>query len=242
MEYKNSLEQIKESIKHGKLEEKIGYHFFDKELLVTALTHKSYIYYFKQNYTYSNERLEFLGDAVLGLVISEILMSKFPKEHEGTLTKIKSHIVSRQTLHKIADRLNLGEFILLGKSEFTSDNHNKKSIISDAVESLIGAIYLDGDLEAAKLFIKKHFSEFIVKPENNMFFEDYKSLLQEKVQKKFKVKPEYRLVKEEGLEHKKIFFVQTVIKGVPYGSGKGNSKKQAEQNAAKETLKQLKTC
>ena len=239
MKYKNSLEEIKDSIRDGTLERKIGYHFFNKELLLIALTHKSYIYYFKKRYCLSNERFEFLGDAVLGLVISEILIKKFPEENEGILTKIKSHIVSRETLHKIATKLNLGDYILLGRSEFTSNVHNKKSIISDAVESIIGAIYMDGNLEAAKLFIKKHFNEYIAKPEDNIFFEDYKSRLQEKIQKKFKVKPEYKLIKEEGLEHKKVFFVQTIIKGVPYGAGQGKNKKQAEQNAAKETLKQL---
>ncbi len=239
MEYKNSLERIKASIFSGELEKIIGYRFFNKELLLIALTHKSYIYYFKQKYNYSNERLEFLGDAVLGLVISEMLMNKFPDEHEGALTKIKSHIVSRQTLYKIAAKLQLDEFILLGKSEFSSNNHNKKSIISDAVESIIGAIYIDGDLEGAKFFIKKHFSEYMCFDENNVFFEDYKSLLQEKIQKKLKVKPEYRVIKEDGLEHRKIFYVQAFIKNKPYGTGEGKNKKQAEQNAAKATIEIL---
>ncbi len=236
MEYEISLETVKEAILTGQVEEILGYNFFNKELLLIALTHKSYTYFFNQEYMYSNERLEFLGDNVLGLVISEILMSKYPEYKEGTLTKIKSHIVSEITLFNIAKNLNIDKFILLGKSEFTSNNHNKKSIISDAIEAIIGAIYKDGDLEAAKSFIKKHFNNYINIIHDEDFFTDYKSMLQEIVQKRYKIKPEYYTFNEEGPEHEKIFYVRVIINNRNYGEGAGKNKKEAEQNAAKNTI------
>lgn len=239
MEYKLSLNKVKEAILEGEVENKLNYFFNDKELLLIALTHKSYTYYFQKEYTRSNERLEFLGDAVLGLIISEILMEKYPEHHEGTLTKIKSHIVSETTLAAIADKLNLQNYILLGKSEFTSNNHNKNSIVADAVEAIIGAIYKDSNLETAKDFILKHFNNFIEQSNDKNFFTDYKSLLQEIIQKKYKIKPAYKTIKEEGPEHKKIFFVKVVINGKEYGEGKGKNKKEAEQNAAQKTLEML---
>ncbi len=239
MEYKSSLYKIKEAILNGKVEKKLDYIFNNKELLLKALTHKSYTYYFQKEYTFSNERLEFLGDAVLGLIISEILMEKYPDYHEGTLTKIKSHIVSEATLASVADNLNLQDFILLGKSEFTSNNHNRNSIVADAVEALIGAIYIDSNLEIAKNFILKHFSNFIKQSSNKSFYSDYKSLLQEIIQKKYKIKPVYTTIKEEGPEHKKVFFVKVIINGKEFGEGQGKNKKEAEQNAAHKTLEML---
>jgi ribonuclease-3 len=239
MEYKNSLEKVKNSIFEGEVEKILGYNFYNKNLLLIALTHKSYTYYFKKEYILSNERLEFLGDAVLGLVISEILMEKYPEYKEGTLTKIKSRIVSEPILHKIAKELNLEKYILLGKSEFISNNHRKNSIIADAVESIIGAVYKDSGVDAARFFIKKHFYKYIEKSNNENFLTDYKSLLQEVVQKKYKIKPEYRIIKEEGPEHNKMFYVKVSIYNKEYGEGIGKNKKEAEQNAAQNALQHI---
>ncbi len=239
MEYKNSLEKVKNSIFEGEVEKVLGYNFYNKNLLLIALTHKSYTYYFKQEYILSNERLEFLGDAVLGLIISEILMEKYPNYKEGILTKIKSRIVSEAILFKIASQLNLKKFILLGKSEFVSHNHKKNSIIADAIESIIGAIYTDGGLDAARFFIKKHFYKYIEESNNENFLTDYKSMLQEIVQKKYKIKPEYKIVKEEGPEHNKIFHVKVFVKNKEYGKGTGKNKKEAEQNAAQSAIKTI---
>ncbi len=237
MEYKNSLERVKNSIFQGEVEKILGYNFYNKTLLLIALTHKSYIYYFRQEYIFSNERLEFLGDAVLGLVISEILMEKYPDYKEGVLTKIKSRIVSEAVLYKIAKQIHLEKYILLGKSEFVSNNHKKNSIIADAMESIIGAIYKDGGLEAARFFIKKHFNKYIEDSNKENFLTDYKSLLQEIVQKKYKIKPEYKIVKEEGPEHNKMFYVKVYVKNKEYGTGTGKNKKEAEQNAAHNAVK-----
>ena len=240
MKYQNSLYRIKEQILSGELEARLGYYFYNKELLIKALTHKSYTYYFKKEYTSSNERLEFLGDSVLGLIISEFLINKMPAEHEGKLTKIKSFIVSETSLYKVAENIGIERYILLGKSEFSSQNHDKSSIISDAVEAIIGAIYLDGGIEGAKKFIIKHFKKIIEKTIEEGLFIDYKSFLQEVIQKKYKSKPSYKVVKEEGPEHKKIFYVITEINGKEYGTGKGRNKKEAEQHAAKATLEIIK--
>ncbi len=239
MGYEKLIEKIKEKIICGELEKKIGYFFKNKNLLLRAISHKSYTYYFKKNYQESNERLELLGDAVLSLVIIEILLEKFPSFHEGKISSLKAKIVSELALEIIAKELNLDEYILLGRGEYNLGQNKQSSILADTVESIIGAIYKDGGLDEAKKFIKKHFEKIIELCSENKEFLDYKTKLQEIIQKKYKTIPEYVLINEIGPEHDKTFFVKVKIKDKFYGKGSGKTKKEAEQNAAKEAIKKI---
>jgi ribonuclease-3 len=215
------------------LESILGIKFTNKKLLEEAITHKSYA--IEKNKPYWNERLEFLGDSVLSCVVADYLYSKFPDSPEGYLSRIKSQLVSKQTLVKLARELNLGNFILLSRGEESTGGRTRESNLANAIEAIIGAIYLDKGFETAKNFILKHIANKKISLEV-----DYKSKLQEISQAKYKVLPVYKVISETGPEHNKNFEVEVKVKNRILGIGRGKSKKEAEQLAAKEAIKILK--
>lgn len=214
------------------LEEKIGYQFQKKELLTQAVTHSSFSNEQKINKFKNYERLEFLGDAVLELLSSQYFFTAFPEMSEGQMTKMRSSTVCEQALAFCAKDISLGNYILLGKGEEATGGRLRSSIISDVMEAIIGAIYLDGGLAAADSFVKR----FILSDlESKQLFYDSKTILQEKVQKKGK-QLSYRLVEETGPDHSKQFTVEALINGQVESRGTGRTKKAAEQQAAYEVL------
>jgi ribonuclease-3 len=220
------LAQLKE------LEEKISLSFLNKGLLNQSLTHSSYANEFQGSPVYSNERLELLGDAVLKLIISEYLFNKFPAKQEGELTKIRSATVSDVTLANIGRKLGLGEYLLVGSNEARTGGRRRRSNIANAFESILGAIYLDSGIGKARDFVLSAISEEVEKVSSEGFIRDYKSALQEISQKEKWGLPLYRVIKESGPKHKRVFWVQVKIKNRLQGLGRGGSKKDAEQRAA----------
>lgn len=218
------------------LERSIGYRFRNKYLLNQALTHKSYANERYESKSGDNERLEFLGDSVLGIVVSRILYDDCPEQDEGILTRYKSQLVSGATLGRIAKNLQIGEYLLLGKGEEGSGGRRHVSNLLCALEALIGAVYLDGDLKAAFRFINKIFRPEIQLVKEGKGSKDYKSVLQQIVLKKFKTIPSYKIISEIGPDHKKHFVVEVLILGKRHGVGSGPNKKTAEQASAKEAL------
>jgi len=223
----------------SKLEKAIDYEFKDLSLFKEALTHSSYCKKSKKE-AKNNQRMEFLGDSVLELIVNEYIYRKFSTFSEGEMTKIKSVIVSTQTLTKWANNIFLGKFIILGKGEDLTGGRNKSSILAGCFEALLGAIYLDGGTRKAKIFVLQFLKEEILRVIEKDFIRNYKSLLQEISQKEYKCLPDYELIKENGPDHKKLFCVNVKIKEKTYGTGFGDNKKEAEQNAAKDTLKKIK--
>jgi len=226
-------------IDYNAIHHKIGYVFQERALLEKALKHRSILPALNQNRVESNERLELLGDAVLGLVVTEFLFRKLPKKEEGDLTAMKSLLVSRRILARVANELQLGNFMLLSESEIKSGGRKRPSIIADALEALIGAIYLDGGIEAARTFIvKKVLHDFhrILQEEQ---LQNFKSILLEYSQSKNLGAPFYIIRAEEGPDHNKLFTVEVKIQNKTVGVGIGNSKKRAEQNAAQDAVKKL---
>jgi len=221
------------------LESKLNYKFKKKELLKEALTHSSF-YNNKKREINNFQRLEFLGDAVLELTVSEYIYHRFLSLPEGELTKIKSVIVSQRTLAKWANQISLGKFVVLGKGEDSTGGRNKFSVLSDCFEALLGAIYLDGGLKKISKIISPFIEEELKLITQSGYIEDYKTLLQEISQKEMKCLPQYSLIKEKGPDHKKIFCIEVKLKEITYGTGLGESKKEAEQSAAQDALKKLK--
>ena len=216
------------------LEKTIGYEFQNKKLLEQAMTHSSYANEKRLGKIGCNERLEFLGDAVLELVSSEFLYGRHPSLPEGELTKKRAAMVCEPSLAFCAREFSLPGFLLLGKGEDQTGGRERDSIVSDATEALIGAIYLDGGFEAARRFIR----QFILKDmENKQIFKDSKTSLQELVQENGSRTLEYHLVKEEGPDHDKRFTVQVTVNGRILGEGTGHTKKAAEQAAASEAVR-----
>lgn len=210
-------------------EEVIGYHFNNQGLLRQALTHSSYANERHMKKHSDNERLEFLGDAVLEVTSSEFLYQKYPDYSEGELTKLRASLVCEPTLAFCTRAIDLGKYLYLGKGEDLTGGRNRKSILSDALEAVIGAIFLDGGFANAKEFIHR----FILKDlENKKLFFDSKTILQEIVQANFKEVISYHLIGEEGPDHNKIFRVAVHIGEEEYGVGEGRTKKAAEQEAA----------
>lgn len=215
------------------LEERIGYQFQDKALLKQAITHSSYSNEQKINRLKHYERLEFLGDAILEMVSSVFLFREHPKVPEGELTKMRASMVCEPALAFCARDLELGKFMLLGKGEESSGGRKRDSIIADAMEAVIGAIYLDGGMEPAKEFINR----FILSDlENKQLFYDSKSNLQELIQGKLKKEFHYELLEESGPEHDKTFMVEVFMEETSIGKGSGRTKKAAEQQAAYQAL------
>lgn len=219
------------------LESRIGYHFQNTDLLRTAMTHSSYINEHHLEKHQSNERLEFLGDAVLELVSSEFLYKEHPKVSEGELTRTRASMVCEPSLAFCARDLELGSYLLLGKGEEATGGRERESVTSDAMEALIGAIYLDSGFTSAKEFIHKYVLSDL---ENKKLFFDSKRILQEIVQAQEGKNVVYQLLGEEGPDHNKRFFVEVYIADVCYGTGKGRTKKAAEQEAAYQAILRLK--
>lgn len=219
------------------LENKIGYHFSDATILLHALTHSSYANEMRLDKHRNNERLEFLGDAVLELVTSEYVYKKYSDLSEGDLTKLRASIVCEQTLSACARDLNIGQYLMLGKGEDISGGRERDSILSDALEAVIGAIYLDGGFTNAKEFIKVFILEDL--KGKDLFF-DSKTILQEIIQNDSnKQKLRYKLISEEGPDHNKVFTIAVCIGNEEIGFGTGRTKKAAEQEAANQAIQKL---
>ena len=219
------------------LENAVGYRFQDITLLQNALTHSSYANERWHNSLMSNERLEFLGDSVLGMEVAAYLYQNFPDRPEGELTRMRADMVCEQALAKVADRLQLGKHLLLGNGEEQTGGRTRNSILADAVESVIAAIYLDGGIAPARKLIEEYILCNV--PVKKMQNTDYKTQLQELVQQKKNQVLSYQLVGESGPDHNKMFMVEVSLNGNVIGSGSGSSKKRAEQNAAQSAIEKI---
>ena len=219
------------------IEDKLGYVFKNRGLLINALTHSSYANENRGRSCESNERLEFLGDSVLGLVVADALYRRCPELPEGRMTRLRAQLVCEESLHSVASRLGLGEYIRLGRGEEHTGGRSRASILADATEALIAAMYLDGGMEVARDFIAR----YILSGRENGYvaFGDSKTELQELVQKKSGSVLSYELLAESGPDHDKTFTSQVSLNGRPIGSGEGRTKKEAEQAAARAALLEL---
>lgn len=222
-----------------KFQQKINYRFKDLNLLNQALTHSSYANEKPGKNLNNNEQLEFLGDSVLELVISDYLLKRYPGCLEGELTKLRAELVNALSLYHKSVEYDIGSFLLLGKGEEQSGGRKKTSILSDAFEALVGSIFLDGGYRAARKFIRILFKNDIESMSLPNSISDYKTLLQEKTQKLFGLTPTYRMLSSTGPDHDRTFSISVTIKNRVYGTGTGKTKKDAEQMAAKEALQEL---
>jgi ribonuclease-3 len=213
--------------------------FNNPALIITAFKHRSYLNITSENRIASNERLEFLGDAVLDLVVTQYLYQKFPKRTEGQLSKIKSILVSKPVLAEIASNLSFGEMILINKGEEKTGGRTRQSILSDAFEAVIGALYLDQGLDTAGAFIQQYLITHFKSIMQRELFKNYKSILLEYAQSKHGQLPEYQVLEEHGPDHDKRFVIAVFLKDEEIGQGRGRSKKIAEQEAAKTALQNL---
>ncbi len=221
----------------SKLEKNIGYKFKDITLLKHALTHSSYINEHRMEKSQCNERLEFLGDAVLETVSSEFLYKEYPDMPEGNMSKLRASLVCEPALAFDAREFSLQDYIIMGKGEEMTGGRERDSIVSDACEAVIGAIFLDGGFESAKKFVLSH---VLNDAENKKLFYDSKSVLQELVQSENIPAPVYRIVGESGPAHAKTFVAQVIINDKVYGEGSGRTKKQAEQQASYQAILKIK--
>ncbi|MBZ4683029.1 MAG: ribonuclease [Fusobacteriaceae bacterium] len=224
----------------NELEKRLGYYFKNQTLLKKALIHRSYG---NENWDYkniNNERLELLGDAVLDLIVTEYLYLNFSDSNEGELAKLKSMIVSEPVLAEISSEIGLGDFLLLSKGEELTGGRERESILGDAFEALLGAIYLDSDFNSAKEFALRYLEYRILHINENEELIDYKTILQEYAQRVYKIIPTYEVIKEIGPDHKKSFEIGVKIsEQIFVGIGKGKNKKTAEQHAAKNACKKM---
>lgn len=220
------------------MELNIDYKFKNETLLQIALTHSSFAHESKSNIE-NNERFEFLGDAVLELVISSFIFKEFPELPEGELTKLRASIVCEGTLAKKARQLHLGEFIKLGKGEIHTGGNDRDSILADAMEAIFGAVYLDSGIENARKFIIDLMKPAIFELRKSFKLNDCKTYLQEIIQSKSKSAVEYKIVDEQGPAHDKVFVVEVSHCGKLLGRGTGKNKKEAEQNAAFDAIKKI---
>ncbi|HXH25836.1 MAG TPA: ribonuclease III [Vicinamibacterales bacterium] len=221
------------------LQARIGYRFRDRGLLEHALTHKSRAAEDVSGGVVDNESLEFLGDAVLGLVVADALFRRYPEYTEGQKSKIKAAIVSTQSLARHAEALGLGAHLILGRGEEKTGGRFKQALLADAYEALIAAIYLDGGLEAAAAFLQRELRDAIEAGSAQTVARDYKSALQERLQALGRPLPEYRVSGEAGPDHRKVFSVEVVVDGAVLGAATGRAKKEAEQEAARLALARL---
>jgi len=217
----------------------LGVKFNNLQILKEALTHRSYLNEFKNKNLQSNERLEFLGDAVLSFVVSSWLFKEFPHYFEGKLTNLRSNLVKTVSLTKIAQKLKVGDYLLLSKGEKESKGQQNPTLLANAMEAIIGAIFLDQGIETAKIFVETHFQPLLKEVIQTGKFKDYKSLLQEKIQAQTSQSPVYKTIKEEGPEHNKIFTVSVTAGGEILATGVEKSKQKAEEEAAKQALEKL---
>jgi ribonuclease III len=220
------------------LEDALEYRFKNPEQLTAALRHSSYVNEHPQADVASNERLEFLGDAVLNLAISHYLMKRYPDLAEGELSRNRAHLVNETQLAAIAREIDLGPHLLLGKGEAMTDGREKNSILADATEAVIAAIYLDGGFDAALTVVENQFRERLLTASHGGYQTDFKSRLQERVQSTYHEVPRYEVIDERGPDHEKIFRVRMTVAGLT-AEGDGKSKKMAEQEAARAGLELL---
>jgi ribonuclease-3 len=224
--------------KFVELEGLVGVPIKDRSYYIQALMHRSFL---EQNpdFAVSNERLEFLGDSVLGLTVAEYLFEVFPEENEGFLTKVRAKLVNRAALAEAAERIELSRFLLVSKNLSSTFTYGSRTVLADAFEALIGAIYLDNSLEGAKSFIQKNLIEPGAKEGDHLVDENYKSQLLEYAQAHKLENPSYTVIKEEGPQHNRVFTVRVEIEGQAYGQGKGRNKKSAEQKAAQVAMDKI---
>ncbi len=215
-------------------QKKLGYSFKNEELLKEALTHKSY------KSPVNNERLEFLGDAVLDLIVGEYLFKKFPKAHEGELSKLRASLVNEEGFAKLANRLGIGNYIYISQAEENNEGRTKPSLLSNAFEAVMGAIYLESGLEKVRKLVLELLESVYPKIDMDSLFKDYKTTLQELTQARFGVTPTYKLLHSMGPDHKKEFEVAVTLHDKTIATAKGRSKKAAQQEAAKKALEILK--
>ncbi len=219
------------------LQRRIGYRFDDRGLLEHALTHTSRAHEDVSGVVTDNESLEFLGDAVLGFTIADLLFHRFPQRDEGEKSKMKGALVSTTSLAALGERLELGQYLLLGRGEEKTGGRHKQALIADTVEALIAAVYLDGGIERARHFVEQQFSEALDElGRSDAVARDYKSALQEFVQSRAMPLPEYRVVGASGPDHQKLFRVEVSVQGEALGEASGRTKKEAEQDAARLAL------
>jgi ribonuclease-3 len=221
------------------LQARIGYRFRDRGLLEHALTHKSRAAEDASGGVTDNESLEFLGDAVLGLVVADALFHRYPNYDEGQKSKIKAAVVSTQSLARHAERLRLGDHLILGRGEEKTGGRFKQALLADGYEALIAALYLDGGLEAAEAFLLTELKDAIDEGSAQSFARDHKSALQERLQALGRPLPEYRVSGEAGPDHRKTFSVEVIVNGEVLGTATGRAKKEAEQEAARLALAKL---
>lgn len=214
------------------VQKNLDYEFHDLNFLKIALTHRSYSS--EYGLKYCNERMEFLGDGILSAVVSEYLYNKYSDDDEGKLSQVKAQIVSAKSLSVWAKKIKLDKFILISKNEDSNFARQRESLLCDSFEAIIGAIYIDSNFENAKKFINKFLSL-----EQTVELTDYKTSLQELVQAQFQTLPEYKVIKEYGPDHDKKFEIAVFIEGKQFGFGRGSSKKEAEQNSAKQAYRKL---
>src|SRR3954464_1767484 len=225
------------------LERRIGYRFKDRALLEHALTHRSRVHQDASGGVFDNESMGFLGDSVLGVAIADMLFREFPQHNEGQKSKLKASIVSAASLARLGEKINLGQFLILGRGEEKTGGRQKLALIADCYEALIAAIYIDGGVEPVRGFIERQFADLIQEARRTgadaTFTEDYKSALQEWLQSHDRGLPAYRLAGEIGPAHRRLFDVEVVVNGVPLARAEGKSKKEAAQAAAKLALDRL---
>jgi len=221
------------------LEERLEYHFRDRGLLEHALTHRSHAHEDVSGGVADNESLEFLGDAVLGLIVADLLFREFPHFREGQKSKVKGTLVSTTSLAAVAERLGLGEALLLGRGEEKTGGRQKQALLADACEAVIAAVYLDGGFEEARRLVLRELADDINRVRTPEFLRDYKSALQEQLQASGRDRPEYVVTDTAGPDHDKVFTVEVRGGSQTLGSGRGRSKKDAEQEAAREALERL---
>jgi ribonuclease-3 len=221
------------------LQVRIGYRFRDRGLLEHALTHKSRAAEDASGGVADNESLEFLGDAVLGLVVADALFHQYPDYDEGQKSKVKAAVVSTQSLARHAEQLRLGEHLILGRGEEKTGGRFKQALLADGYEALIAALYLDGGLEAAETFLRRELKDALDEGSAQTFVRDYKSALQERLQALGRPLPEYRVSGEAGPDHRKTFSVEVIVNGEVLGTATGRAKKEAEQEAARLALIKL---
>lgn len=222
-----------------RLQERLGYRYGDRGILLQALTHTSYGHEFLNDKPLAlrdNERLEFLGDAILDVVVSDLLLETFPNANEGQLSKMRAAVVNEKTLAQVAKSISLQDVIRLGKGESATGGNTKPSILSSAFEALIASIYLDGGYNAVYPVVRHLFSPLFSEEQDLMAFHDHKTQLQEVVQAKHKVTPTYHLIQTHGPDHAKTFEVEVRMNGKILAMATGSSKKEAEQNAARAAI------
>jgi ribonuclease-3 len=222
-------------------EERLGHRFTEIKWLDQALTHKSFVYETNHPEKVANEVLEFLGDSVLNLAVSHLLLKKFPDAQEGALSMMRSQLVKRSSLASLSKELQLEGYLLLGKSQQLNGGTEKSSILANTYEALIGAIFMDSGFNRALEIIQGHFEPYLEAKTPSVLFNDFKSLLQIYSQQSHGVSPQYRVVNESGPDHDKSFHASVIINGEVKGSGLGKSKKEAEQDAAKNALEEINT-